>query len=780
MNVFGEFLIVSACALGAGGVAYALAPRLQGRWTFSRRAADRVFGLFAGAYLVVFSYLSVVRYLAFKMGDVYINAGWDLGQYDQLICNSLAGRLLENTFVPDAPLFLGKSFTPILLALVPLYALWSDPVVLLVLQTVALCAAAFPLYWLARARVGATVAVCLAAAYFLSPALHYINLNEFHEIALAIPVLAYATFFLLRRHDAGFFATLGVALLIKEEIAFIVSAFGVFILLAQKRRALGLTLAVFGAAWAGVLLQYLIPFFQGNAAGGFYYFGNGVIAGGGARYGYLGRSLSEIGVTVLTRPDIVLAHLLVPGKIEFGLHLLAPLAFLPLVGADVLVLAAPTLGYTLLSEFDAQYSIRFSYSAALLVFFFFAALVGAERISKWGAARARWAMASGLLVASVLSYAWQSPAPLARYFQAERYVFDAHDALGNALMRTVPREATVATQVDFLAHLSCRQRVYEVPRLPDYRQADYWVADTQSAWYPVHQGYWDGFLASGYFEMATQVDGYRIAKRKTPTAPRIQFGESLTLLGSTIPLTDTVRGGMTIRPVVAWQVHVPLTERYAFAVQVVDAAEHVWAAQIGEPQDGRLPTTQWAVGKSIGDQYALNLPPTMPPGEYAITLAIRAATGDALGNEARIAGLRVEKNTASFTASELQIEQPLFVDLREMRFLGSSALPQSVRASDPVAIGLYWRAREKPRGDYVVAVQVRDASGRVAFEHAARPANGAYPTPLWAAGEVLLDWHDFVLPHNLAPGEYRIAIVLREASGAVIGETLISTLFVVN
>jgi hypothetical protein len=106
---------------------------------------------------------------------------------------------------------------------------------------------------------------------------------------------------------------------------------------------------------------------------------------------------------------------------------------------------------------------------------------------------------------------------------------------------------------------------------------------------------------------------------------------------------------------------------------------------------------------------------------------------------------------------------------------------QTITPGELLQVGLYRRARAKPRGDYVVAVQLRDANGRVAFEDASRPAKNTYPTTQWDSGEVLLDWHDFNLPRDLALGTYQIEVVLRDgASGASLGETAVATLSVVD
>ncbi|MDE3091475.1 MAG: DUF2079 domain-containing protein, partial [Chloroflexota bacterium] len=307
------FLLIFFISLGAGGVAYLFARRGNvARFALSRRTADAIFVALVLLYALTLGTLSILQQISFY------GTGFDLAQYDQLVWNSLHGRLLENSLIPDAPLFLGKSFSPILLALVPLYAVWANPLVLITVQTLAIVTTAFPLYWLARQRIGNGLALVVVVAFFLSPVVQFLNLTQFYEITLATPLLAYATFFLLRRHDRGFLVTLAVALLVKEEVALITIAFGMFVMLVRRRWRFGLALTAFGSVWAILLLQVLMPFFRGSAYGTtFYYFGTGVVGSAGERYAYLGHNLTEIVRTVLTRPDVVLPHVLIPGKIEF-------------------------------------------------------------------------------------------------------------------------------------------------------------------------------------------------------------------------------------------------------------------------------------------------------------------------------------------------------------------------------------------------------------------------------------------------------------------------------
>ncbi|MCX7841317.1 MAG: hypothetical protein N2559_17925, partial [Anaerolineae bacterium] len=162
-----------------------------------------------------------------------------------------------------------------------------------------------------------------------------------------------------------------------------------------------------------------------------------------------------------------------------------------------------------------------------------------------------------------------------------------------------------------------------------------------------------------------------------------------------------------------------------------------------------------------------------------VALDARDETGRFWGDQITLAKIPIQKSKANVTASQINVEQRVTMDFDELRLLGFVLPRRTIRAGELLQVGLYWRARAQPRGDYLVVVQLRDTNGRIAFERAARPAHNSYPTTQWNAGEVLLDWHDFQLPQDLTAGEYRIVVALREANTArEVGEFGIAALTV--
>jgi hypothetical protein len=57
-----------------------------------------------------------------------------------------------------------------------------------------------------------------------------------------------------------------------------------------------------------------------------------------------------------------------------------------------------------------------------------------------------------------------------------------------------------------------------------------------------------------------------------------------------------------------------------------------------------------------------------------------------------------------------------------------------------------------------VFVHLVDAEGRVPVQRDAWPREWAYPTELWAQGEVVDDVYHLTLPADAPPGEYTIAV----------------------
>ena len=83
--------------------------------------------------------------------DHFASNAFDLGVQDQTVWGYSRLQLIPNTVVMIGNL-LGDHFHPILMAIAPLYWIWDDVRVLLIVQAVLLAIAGIPIFWWARQR----------------------------------------------------------------------------------------------------------------------------------------------------------------------------------------------------------------------------------------------------------------------------------------------------------------------------------------------------------------------------------------------------------------------------------------------------------------------------------------------------------------------------------------------------------------------------------------------------------------------------------------------------
>src|SRR5258707_2323624 len=217
--------------------------------------------LFMLVYMLEMSHQAVLRYDTFKA------TAFDLGNMDQVLWNTIHGRLFQFTNQAidwyGPPTRLAFHFEPIILPLSLLYVFHADPRILLVFQTLALTSGALPVFLLTRRylREWPILAALMATAYLLSPALLGVNIFDFHPVALATPLLLYAMLALTYKRYVWFLVACVLAASCKEDIPLVIALFGVLLIWKYKLPRLGITLIIGGLLWSFLAFKVIIPHF---------------------------------------------------------------------------------------------------------------------------------------------------------------------------------------------------------------------------------------------------------------------------------------------------------------------------------------------------------------------------------------------------------------------------------------------------------------------------------------------------------------------------------------
>jgi len=309
-------------------------------------------------------------WLSIRRHDLFGTGGYDLGIFDQTIWGYSHLAIVTNT-VKRVPLpnLLGDHFHPLLAALAPTYWMWNNVRVLLLDQSLLLALASLPVFWFARERLGRAAALAFQLAFLASWGVLDAVGFDFHEYALAAPLVALGLYAAVQRRTKLLCSVLPVALLVREDVALAFVGIALYLVVAQRRYLFGALLAAVSLGWLMLVTQVVIP---AIADGPYAYW----------TYGALGGTLASVALTVIARPWIA-ARLSVDNseKLTTISALLGGWAFLPLL-SPFLLAALPLFAERFWSSNDVLWGTKGQYSIMAMPILAFAAVDGAARIKK--------------------------------------------------------------------------------------------------------------------------------------------------------------------------------------------------------------------------------------------------------------------------------------------------------------------------------------------------------------------------------------------------------------
>jgi uncharacterized membrane protein len=427
---------------------------------------------------------------------------WDLGIYTEYV--KQFADLRAPVVDIRAPGFnlLGDHFQPIVALIAPFFRVFPSAATLLVAQALLAAVSVFAVSQAAREKLGTGPGRAIAIAYGFSWGLQQMVEFDFHEIAFAVPLLAFSLSAVVRgRIKAAVWWALPLVF-VKEDQGFTVAAIGLYLIVSglratvpdlpdvhgsngyeppasldahgsrnerdalradadadgQSRFRAGQFLLIWGFAWSFLAIGVIIPHF--NPAHHYDYWSDGgVLAPGG-----------HVSVTGLVKQFF---HAW-PDKLQTIVMLLLPTAFIAL-RSPLALIAVPSLVLRFMSTDSSFWGTLWHYNATVMPIIFIAAIDALVRIRAamdaddrpgfvgWGSGQRgpRRALLAGaqrygaaMMLAITVPLAFQFP--ISNLWNAQTYRISQHVESAEAAMAKVPDGATVQTTLDLLAPLAAR------------------------------------------------------------------------------------------------------------------------------------------------------------------------------------------------------------------------------------------------------------------------------------------------------------------------------------
>jgi uncharacterized membrane protein len=324
----------------------------------------------AGLYAVVFAGAAVLHFLVFQ------SAHADLGTMAQAVWSTSHGHFLETTTLAGRNTTrLAGHVDPFLVLFVPLWWVWSSPLMLAVVQAIAVSAGALPVYWLARKHLRSDRAAAhFALAYLVVPATQFNAFtvsSGFHAVSVAIPLILFAIWFLDEERLVLFAVCALLAASTKEEIPAAVGCLGIWYAVRKGKRLAGLS--IFAAGLTVSLIDFLvvIPHFSPTGIDPF-----------AGRYEQVGGTPGGILHKAVSDPIALVQAVATTHKLVYVLLLLAPFLGLWLLEPLLFLGAVPDLAINLLSDKSDQTVVAFHWTAGIVPFAIAATIFGAARLKR--------------------------------------------------------------------------------------------------------------------------------------------------------------------------------------------------------------------------------------------------------------------------------------------------------------------------------------------------------------------------------------------------------------
>jgi uncharacterized membrane protein len=389
----------------------------------SKRHSQLLLWILIILFSFIYSLYSITRHLKIGTGI------FDLGYYDQLIWLASRFKPLISSPIGGVPWTDHLSISIYLLT--PLYWIWSNPIMLLLFQSIFVSLGAYPLYKMAIKKTKHQIfALTLSFAFLTFYGIQNALTFDFHAVTLGSALLLWVFYYYEEKKYFRFWLSLIIFAGLQENFLILSGAFGSFLVIHYRDWKRGLIIMISSALIFASMIWFIIPHFFGN-------------------YFYTPRNFSNMSIF-----DLIKDLYTPSSKIDVVIYSFIAFGLLPILTPTIfIILIEEFFGRFIMTTNWTWWILGFHYNAILAPIMSFAAINSTAKFFK----KKEWLVVIMLFLGIIWSQI-RVKTDVYKVFKPEFYdMGSAYEA--KSILKMIPRDASVASTNDLGAYLTERKDI---------------------------------------------------------------------------------------------------------------------------------------------------------------------------------------------------------------------------------------------------------------------------------------------------------------------------------
>lgn len=413
------------------------------------------------SYAWTLSYFSIQRHNAFA-------SGFDLGNMNQTVWNTANGNFFMLTTQQGNLSRLSIHADYVLILIAPLYWIWDNVRVLLILEAIFIAVGAIPVFLIAQHLLkNRLISLGFSVLYLINPGLQWAIIYDFHSVSFALPMLLFCGYFILKKQWKWYVLFAFLAILAKENVSLTVSAMGIVIFFYSKQKRIGLISMFVGVLYFVITVFVIMPAFS--------------LDNQHWALSWFRHTSQSSSAQYMPPPEFIMNRLFQDAQTkEYFYMMFRQWGGLPILGLPWLIISLPDLLINVFSAQGQMRSIYFHYDVIIAAGMIISAIFGIYYVQiltyrftksyKISKLISYVFFVGGLVIGLHFSY-YYIPLPLAPGCLCYIYNVSEDDRRFTQLLRTIPQSASVTASPEIRPHVTRRELSYTLPVATD--SADY-------------------------------------------------------------------------------------------------------------------------------------------------------------------------------------------------------------------------------------------------------------------------------------------------------------------